>query len=128
MVMVGMVNPPDNNLKDRTIVLYRDYTGRVRTVLNPVMVGGSDYIVVSAGAYDPPTDDEPNPLSINVSKIQDEHEDMQEHLINSVIGGAPYVNPSFSAFVAFRSPYGETGLIELPNMSSREVMVIPYQD
>jgi hypothetical protein len=124
-VLNGEMRPLTNNMPDTTLILYRNIRGTVQVATDTEMVGGSDFIVIPAEGYDPPEEAKDGWPFIDVSAVKNEHVDMQEHLINSLIAGSRSANPSKSSYIAYRSPYGHTGLIELPDTDTAEVVILP---
>jgi hypothetical protein len=122
-VLAGTITPR-NNQNDGTLIIYRMRNGRVYSTTDSTMVNRSDIVII------PPTDsyvDEDDEETIDVSKIEEDFEDDEEKqaaLITSIVNFTSVINPSDRTYIAYRSPYSETGLIELPGVEREEDIAI----
>lgn len=132
-VLSGVISPR-NNQNDGTLIIYRMSNGRIYSTTDSTMVNRSDMVII------PPTDswvdEDEEDLVVDVSKLERDYEDTEEQeeekakLITSIVlDGAPYSNPTDCTYIAYRSPYGETGVIDLPGVTNEEdVAILLYED
>ena len=125
---------PRNNQNDGTLIIYRMNNGRIYSMIDSTMVRRSDIVVI------PPTDfwvdDEEEATVIDVSTLEREYDDTEEaeakkaELITSIVmDGATYSNPTDRTYIAYRSPYGEAGLIDLySDVEEADIAILLYDD
>lgn len=128
-VLDGLITPR-NNQNDGTLIIYRVH-GRVHTTTDSQMLRSSDMVVVL------PTEDyaidEDDEDQVDVSKIEsdyydDDDEEKKEASIMKVMNGATAVNSTYETYIAYRSRYGETGIINLPVSSEDDFAILLYDD
>lgn len=124
---------PRNNQNDGTLIIYRMSNGRVYSTTDPTMVRRSDMVIIPpANSYDDDDEDD----SIDITKLEYGYEDdeaateKKAELITAVVNGVmTATNSTDSTYIAYRSPYGETGVIELPGVTQEEdVAILLYDD
>lgn len=132
-VLSGVISPR-NNQNDGTLIIYRMGNGRIYSTTDSTMVRRSDMVII------PPTDswvdEDEEDTVIDVSKLEREYDDTEEQeeekakLITSIVlDGATYSNPTDTTYIAYRSPYGETGVIDLPGVTNEEdIAILLYDD
>jgi hypothetical protein len=125
---------PRNNQNDGTLIIYRMNNGRIYSVTDPTMVRRSDMVII------PPTDSwvvgDGEDVVIDVSILEseydatDEDKDRKAKLISSIVmDSAAYSNSTDDTYIAYRSPYGDTGVIDLPGVQSEsDVAILLYDD
>ena len=111
---------PMNCTNAGTLILY---TGQGKTVphLNPELVPGSYYITILPGTDDRDSSETP----IDVSAIPDQPNGERNLLITDLLRAAPMRNPTDSTFVPYRTPTGETGIVELRNCATEPLVLVP---
>lgn len=122
---------PRNNLNDGTIIIYRS-GGTVFSMIDSTMVRRSDILIV------PPNsiyldEDEAEENIVDISTLEELYEDdedkLKEKTSSIVDGSATASNPGNSTIIAYRSQYGETGLINLySSIDEDEVAILLYDD
>lgn len=125
---------PRNNQNDGTLIIYRMDNGRIYSTTDPTMVRRSDMVII------PPTDswvdEDEEDTVVDVSTLEREYDDTEEaeakkaELITSIVmEGATTSNPTDNTYIAYRSPYGEAGLIDLPGVrSENDIAILLYDD
>ena len=128
-ILAGTITPR-NNQNNGTLIIYRMSNGRIYDTIDSRMVRRSDFVIVS-----PNEDyfDEAGEDIIDVSTLEDKHEDDEEkldELITSIVdGSATASNPTYDTYIVYRSPYGETGIIDLPGVQKEEdIAILLYDD
>ena len=125
-VVEGELDRPQNRTTDGTLILYRSH-GRVFHDTSPAMVDGSKCRVVFPSKEDN-THFLPEEDAIDVSLLEAQPEDEQGRAITRLLDeDAEAKNPTRSTYILFRSPYGETGIVELYNCED-EPVILPYRD
>jgi hypothetical protein len=129
-ILDGKISPR-NNLNDGTLIIYR-MGGRVFSTIDSTMVRRSDFVIVPPNSVYLDEDD-PDEKIVDISKLEDDYEDDEDklkELISSVVdGSATASNPGDYTIIAYRSPYGETGLINLySSIDEDEVAILLYDD
>lgn len=112
-----------NNLNDGTIILYRR-RGELWNAISNQLVSRGDTVVI------PPNDvfvDDDLEDVIDAHLLLDENDDSTDSaLIERIVEGATVANSTGLTFIAYRSPYGDTGLIQLDADGGK--VVILYND
>jgi hypothetical protein len=129
-ILDGVIAPPRNNLNDGTLVIWR-LNGSVYSEVNSTMISRSDILIVPPNSIY--LDEEDEETVVNVSTIEEDYEDdedKQKEVISSVIDSeATASNPGNYTLVLYRSPYGETGIINLYSaVDEDEVVILLYED
>jgi hypothetical protein len=129
-VLAGIITPR-NNQNDGTLIIYRMNNGHIYNFTDPTMVRRSDIVIVTPN--DEYIDEDSEDPAIDVSTLEEKYENEEEklaELITSIVdGSATASNPTYDTYIAYRSPYGETGLIELPGVQNEEdIAVLLYDD
>lgn len=126
-VLDGVISPR-NNQNDGTLIIYRMRNGRVTTTTDATMVARSDMVIIPPSNSYADEEDE----VIDVSKLEEDYEDDEEklsELITAIVNDEEVTNSSDRTYIAYRSPYGETGIIELPGVEREEdIAVLLYDD
>lgn len=129
-VLNGEISPR-NNQNDGTLIICRMSNGRVYSTTDSTMVRRSDIVII------PPTnsyaDDED---TVDVAALEYDYEDdeataeKKAELITAVVNeSTTATNSTDSTYIAYRSPYGETGIVELPGVTSeQDVAILLYDD
>ena len=125
---------PRNNQNDGTLIIYRMSNGRIYTTTDPTMVRRSDMVIITP--TDSWVDEDEEGTVIDVRTLEEKYEDTEEEeekkaeLITSVVNGDTTAsNPTDDTYIAYRSPYGETGIIELPGVTNEEdISILLYDD
>lgn len=131
-VLNGEISPR-NNLNDGTLIVYRGSSnGRVLSTIDSTMVGRSDIVIVPPNAIYLDEDD-PDEKVVDISTLEAKYEDGEDklkELISSIVDSeATASNPGSSTIIVYRSPYGETGLIDLySSIDEDEVAILLYED
>lgn len=130
-VLDGVITPR-NNQNDGTLIIYR-VNGRVYTTTDSTMVRRSDIVIITP--TDSWVDEDEEDTVIDVSKLEREYDDTEEEeekkakLITSIVlDGATYSNPTDRTYLAYRSPYGEAGVIDLPVSREEDLAILLYDD
>lgn len=128
-VLSGEITPR-NNLNDGTLVIYRN-GGRVFSTIDSTMVSRSNIVIVPPNSVYLDEDD-PDEKIVDVSTLEEnyeEDEDKLKELISSIVDNeATASNPSNSTIIVYRSPYGETGLINLySSIDEDEIAILLYE-
>jgi hypothetical protein len=102
------------------------------STIDSTMVSRSDIVIVPPNSVYLDEDD-PDEKIVDISKLEDDYEDDEDklkELISSVVdGSATASNPGDYTIIAYRSPYGETGLINLySSIDEDEVAILLYDD
>lgn len=125
---------PRNNQNNGTLIIYRMSNGRIYDTIDSRMVRRSDYVIVTPN--DEYIDEDNEDMVIDVSKIDDMPDDTEEEektksdLITSIVNGeTTAANPNYDTYIAYRSPYGETGIIDLPGVQNEDdISILLYDD
>lgn len=124
---------PRNNLNDGTLVIYRTSNG-IHSTVDSTMVSGSDIVILTPNNEYRDEDNE-NSEIIDVTTLVDEDEDdeslaeKRKEMIESIVNGdAVVANPTYSTYLAYRSRFGETGIIELTNVQTEADIAILLYD
>jgi hypothetical protein len=128
-ILAGIITPR-NNQNNGTLIIYRMSNGRIYDTIDSRMVRRSDFVIVT------PNEDyfaEDGEDVVDVSTLEEKYEDEEEklsELITSVMyGSATASNPTYDTYITYRSPYGETGIIELPGVQNEEdIAILLYND
>lgn len=124
---------PRNNLNDGTLIIYRGSSnGRVLSTIDSTMVSRSDIIIVPPNSIYLDEDD-PDEKIVDISSLAENYDDDNEEqktLISSIVDSeATASNPGHSTIIVYRSPYGETGLINLySSIDEDEIAILLYED
>lgn len=130
-VLNGEISPR-NNQNDGTLIIYRMSNGRTYSTTDPTMVRRSDMVIIPpANSY---LDDDED--TVDVTTLENDYEDDEEaeekkaELITAVVNGLmTATNSTDNTYIAYRSPYGETGVIDLPGVTREEdVAILLYDD
>jgi hypothetical protein len=125
---------PRNNQNDGTLIIYRMDNGRIYHMIDSRMLRRSDYVIITPN--DEYADEESEEAVIDISTIDDTPDDTDEEektksdLITSIVdGGTTASNPTYDTYIAYRSPYGETGIIDLPGVQNEaDIAILLYDD
>lgn len=117
-----------NNLNDGTLILYRR-RGELRSAISNQLVSRGDIVVI------PPNDvfiDDDSSNSeegvIDILPLLDKNyfDTADPALVARIVEGATVANSTTSTFIAYRSPYGDTDIIQLEADEGK--VVILYND
>jgi hypothetical protein len=128
-ILDGKISPR-NNLNDGTLIIYR-LNGRVCSTIDSTMVSRSDIVIVPPNSIYLDEDD-PDEKIVDISTLEEKYEDDEDkmkELISSVVDSdATASNPGSYTIIVYRSPYGETGLINLySSIDEDEVAILLYE-
>jgi hypothetical protein len=128
-ILTGTISPR-NNQNNGTLIIYRMSNGRIYDTIDSRIVRRSDFIIITPNED---YSDEDSEDVIDVSTLEGKYEDNDEkltELITSLVNGdATASNPTYDTYIAYRSPYGETGIIELPGVQNEEdIAILLYDD
>lgn len=125
---------PRNNQNNGTLIIYRMSNGRIYDTIDSRLVRRSDFVIITPN--DEYVDEDDENTAIDVSIIEDMPDDTEEDektksdLITSIVNGEVTVaNPNYDTYIAYRSPYGETGIIDLPGVQNEDdIAILLYDD
>lgn len=131
-VLNGEISPR-NNQNDGTLIIYRMSNGRVYSTTDSTMVRRSDMVII------PPSDSylyEDEEDTVDITTLEYDYDDDEEakekkaKLITAVVNDyMTATNSTYNTYIAYRSPYGETGVIDLPGVTQEEdIAVLLYED
>lgn len=116
---------PRNNLNSGTLIIYRNSSGAIQTEINSTMLSRSDIEIIQPNNED--TEDSEN---IDVSMIEGLPAELQNRIISALFyHEVQPANPTYNTYVVYRSPYGETGIIELyAKQGSENIAIMLYEE
>lgn len=131
-VLNGEISPR-NNQNDGTLIIYRMSNGRVYSITDPTMVRRSDMVII------PPSDSylhEDEDDTVDIKTLEDDYDDDENakeekaKLITAVVNEyMTATNSTYDTYIAYRSPYGETGIIDLPGVTQEDdIAILLYED
>lgn len=125
---------PRNNQNNGTLIIYRMSNGRIYDTIDSRMVRRSDFVIITPN--DEYIDEDDENAAVDVSTIEDMPDDTEEDektksdLITSIVNGEVTAsNPNYDTYIAYRSPYGDTGIIDLPGVQNEDdIAILLYDD
>lgn len=122
---------PRNNQNNGTLIIYRTSGGTIYDMIDSTMVRRSDIVIVTPNnEY---IDEDSEDTAIDVSTLEETYDNNEEklaELITSIVcGDTTASNPTYNTYIVYRSPYGDTGIIELYDVAKEEdVAILLYDD